>query len=334
MPHQAPVGGSQNLLQHVVAPRGADDIESRRGTDKIPQPIPHTIHPPTGLVRVDRRAAPHHLLDLLIERLGLAGQPFDPPHQGGLGQPQPEDGSEQRSQTPMGNAALLVQLRGQGQSPRADLVGRRPQRIGGLPRVPALHPPPAFHALSHVNPELGGLGFEPLGNVGLMLHLNGSLLEFSGAVRTTLRQRRFHHLIDSSRHRTAGLASVGLPWFPPRFAGVGFRSPFRERRGGPLGRSPRLFQQRLELADLVPQAAYLRAQPPVLSADRLQFPGQVCLPPVHPDSSRCRHACIMDSRSEEENCYLRGGSRAVTSYGVSLLSLSGFRRSIAQRCPT
>ena len=97
------------------------------------------------------------------------------------------------------------------------------------------------------------------------------LLDLPAAIRTTVGQGRFQCLIDSGGHRAAGPFFVRPASLPPRLSRMALWGSFGERRRLPFRRSPRPFQQRLQLTALDPQVGHLGAERPVLSTQKPQL---------------------------------------------------------------
>lgn len=215
---------------------------------------------------------------------------------------------------------------------RADLIGRCPQPVGALLRVPSLDPPSAFPTTPHIHVEPGGLALDGLRNIGLLPNSDGGLLDPSPAMLTPVGQ------VGLDRCHRFWTAPDATPWFHTRgptsapASADGSWGTFRKRRRLPLHRSPRLFQQRLQSCHLVLQPGHFTVERNVPSADRSNGSAkaglslakpvivgsqelhlgenvQRCLGPFLIRKNRRLHTTII---RPWQNSYLTEGSKAVT----------------------
>src|SRR5437879_10057523 len=108
--------------------------------------------------------------------------------------------------------------------------------------MPALHPPSATPATSHMNAKLNAL-HSWFRNLGLILGYDAPFLHSPSAMRTLPRQGYVDDLIDTSGNRPPTSPPVLASCFASRFLRVRLGTPPREGGRLTLGRSQRLFQQ-------------------------------------------------------------------------------------------
>jgi hypothetical protein len=168
----------------------------------------------------------------------------------------------------VGQSQTFIQLRGQCQRSGAQLGGRTAHRIGGLPGMPPLHPPPAMSAATHMNPKFNAL-HPRFRNLGLELGYRLAFLELALASGTPPGQRDLDNLIHLIGNDPTIGAPVLLSWFASGLFGSGLRILPRERGGLSLHRSQRLFQQSLQACVLFLQCFDLTFEPRNLFCARL-----------------------------------------------------------------
>src|SRR5438552_845343 len=142
----------------------------------------------------------------------------------------------------VGQSQTFIELRGQGQRSGAQLRSSTADRIRGLPGMPALHPPSATPATSHMNAKLNAL-HSWFRNLGLILGYDAPFLHSPSAMRTLRRQGYVDDLIDTLGNRPTTSPPVLASCFASRLLRVRLGTPPREGGRLTLGRSQRLFQQ-------------------------------------------------------------------------------------------
>jgi hypothetical protein len=96
---------------------------------------------PAGFIGHDHRTGPHRLAQRLVGRLAFGRDAVQGAHHGARRHLQTETLPKQGRDLAEGHAELLIELDRQRDRVRAELDARRAERIRGLQRMPALHPP-------------------------------------------------------------------------------------------------------------------------------------------------------------------------------------------------
>src|SRR6266849_3011315 len=177
--------------------RGAED----------PHPPQLSTHSPSGLVRGHTGTGANLCHQCLIGRFGFVGHTLQCLTQSTATHPQSEGLLQHGGRLAVGQSQTFIELRGQGQRSGAQLRSRTADRIGGLPGMPALHPPSATPATSHMNAKLNAL-HSWFRNLGLILGYDAPFLHSPSAMRTLPRQGYVDDLIDTSGNRPTTLPPV------------------------------------------------------------------------------------------------------------------------------
>src|SRR5258708_7061477 len=189
--------------------RGAED----------PHPPQLSTHSPSGLVRGHTGTGANLCHQRLIGRFGFVGHTLQCLTQSTATHPQSEGLLQHGGRLAVGQSQTFIELRGQGQRSGAQLRSRTADRIGGLPGMPALHPPSAMPATSHMNAKLNAL-HSWFRNLGLILGYDAPFLHSPSAMRTLPRQGYLDDLIDTSGNRPTTSPPVLASCFASRFLRV------------------------------------------------------------------------------------------------------------------
>src|ERR1700692_5081458 len=156
---------------------------------------------------------------------------------------------------------------------RPDLYLAYVQGIGGLQRMPSLHPASTAgtHPHLHLKPPPKGHS----NDVFLILGLGVPTHHLALAMWAAGRQRHSDLLIHPQRCRTRGLLTVLVPRFTPRCFGIRFRIVAGERSCVALLFAHCLFQQFLHSCDLLLETIDLTQRPVKTSLRRCYFPLQL-----------------------------------------------------------
>ena len=235
-------------------------IDRHLGGAESPHPPQLSADSPTRLVWSHTRATANFFDQRLIGRFRFMGYPVQRLAQTAPTHLQSEGLLEHGGRFAVGQSQTFIQLRGQRQRSGAQLGGRTAHRIGGLPGMPPLHPPPAMSTAAHMNPKFNVL-HPRFRNLGLELGHRLAFLELASASGTPRGQRHLDNLIDLIGNGPTIGAPVLLSWFASRFFGSGFGVLPREGGGLSLNRSQRLFQQSLQACVLFLQCFDLTFEP-------------------------------------------------------------------------
>ena len=133
---------------------------------------------------------------------------------------------------------MRVQPYDQRDGLRAQLHAGRPQRVGGLQPVPALHAPTTLRAMAHLDVEASHDGAHHR-NVFLVLRRHARHCHRTATVRTRRRRRRAVGCIHARRPSSAGPPSVLRTATTARTAAATLRVVLREGRRLSKSRPPR-----------------------------------------------------------------------------------------------
>ena len=176
----------------------------------------------------------------------------------------------------MGHAQPFIHLDSQGQRVGSQLYRCRSQGIGGLPRIPPLHPFVALLTTTNGDIEAppDGLAYDFL----LVLRLNP--LDFEGTSTLTLRGRRYgDHFVDFLGNSLAVPPAVGGPGLAPRSLRIQFACAARKRCGLSLVGPLRFLQSSLQSLVLFSQPVLLLPQPFPFLLQLFLSPLPLLLPP-------------------------------------------------------
>ena len=194
---------------------------------------------------------------------------------------QPERGPQQVRDLRQRHPHLGVQLDHQRHDRGAELHARRPQRVGGLQRVPALHPPLTPRAVADLDGEAPHNRAHH-GQVFLILRRLASHCDRAAAVRTFPRNRRRVGLVDLRRARPAAVEAILHTGSPSGTPAETLRPVLRERCGLAATRPTCLVQLPLQALHLFLQAVILTLQSVALALQPALLAPQVlgvALPP-------------------------------------------------------
>jgi len=231
----------------------------RRG--KRPQPVGMAADLPPGFIRRDDGTPAHGGAERLVGRLRLARRTLHRVDQPAAGHGEAEAIAEQVRDPAKGESALFVEDDGQRHGVRSELHRRRAERVRGLQRMTALHPPVTLPALADRHAKLVHDG--PLhGQIFLVLRNDAAVTHRPAAVGTLRRERRLMRHIDPGRRWTMGLAAIRGARLASRPLRILLRQAARKRGRLPIrpaARHVEFFFQPLVLAPQ-PVALDLRTQ--------------------------------------------------------------------------
>jgi hypothetical protein len=191
---------------------------------------------------------------------------MDGAHQGAPRHRQAEPIREDRLDLAERQSELLVETRRDGHGLRAQLYGRRTDRIGRLQGVATLHAAAASTTATAVHIEPAH--HRPHGReIFLILRRHMGVVDRPTALRAGRRHRHVLHVIDDGGRRALALSTIRrsrLSAGPPRRSA---RRAFRERRGLPIAGSTRRLQ-------LLPQPLVFAAQSITFSLDAFEIATQ------------------------------------------------------------
>ena len=167
----------------------------------------HRVHTPAGLIRCDHRTVADLLAQRRVGRRRRGRRAVQQMDKAARRHLQTELGLQMRGDLRQRHPHPGVQFRDQRGDVRAELRAGRAQRIGGLQRVAALHPPPTLRALANLNLEVPHDRFD-LRQVLLVLRRHGGHLDLAAAVRTRRRNRRRMRLVNPCRPPPAAMRAV------------------------------------------------------------------------------------------------------------------------------
>jgi hypothetical protein len=246
-----------------IAASGEDGVRwSSVSSRSKPLQLPADL--PARFIGRDDGAPAHLLAQGRIGGLRLARRAVDGMHQPTARHRQPVLLAKQCRDFAEREAQLFIQNHRERDGLCAQLHACGTEGIGGLPRVPALHPPAARPTLPDVNPELahhhaGDREFF------LVLHRDSPFAHGRATVGAGGRQRRFVSLIDATRPTSMRLWTILSAGFASRTP----RRPdqrFRERSRLAMRRAARLLQLALHRVVLAPQLLILALQALALPA--------------------------------------------------------------------
>ena len=143
----------------------------------------------------------------------------------------------------------VVQPRRPPLGDRPDLRAGRPQRVRGLLRVAALHPPATARAVPDGDIEAGHHHRRTFGQIDLPLLGDPVEHHRPTTVRAAPRQRRLEGAVRVAERPAVPVTAMTLATLAARPTRRLCRISLGERGGLPLPRAPRLFQQLLQLGD-------------------------------------------------------------------------------------
>ena len=256
----AGVVGAEHARRLGKAAPGLDRVGGRVRRGKRPQPVRMAADSPPGFIGRDDRTAADGGAERVVGRLRLARRAMHRLDEAPARHRQAETIAQQVADAAEGEPALLVEDHGQRHRLRAELHGRRAERVRGLQRMPALHAAVTLPALADRHAK--GMNDGALHReIFLVLRDDATVTHRPSTVRTLGGQRRLMPEVHVRRRPPMRLAAVGGAGLPPRSLGVCFRQAARKRRrltGRPPARHLEFFFQPLVLAPQ-PVAFDLRA---------------------------------------------------------------------------
>ena len=269
---------------------GANRVDGGVGRGERPEPVQGARHFPARLVWTHDRTAADLGTERLVGRRRARRRARTEMHERPAGDREAEAIAEQGGDVRERQAEALVQHDDRRRRFGADLHGRCAERVGGLPRMPALHAPAARHARADVHAELADDGTDHR-QIFLIPGDNMRALPVAATRGTRAGPRGVVDLIDSPGHRARAVATVAGPRAPARRTAAALSMGFGERCGLTDARSARRIELILEslVAALQPIALTLGARQRIAqSRNRL---------PLSPDQrvalvGRRRRRCI------------------------------------------
>ncbi len=242
----------------VETPAGLNPIHGGRRGRVGPEPLQHPADFPARFVWADHRTAAHLGAERLIRRLGLPGGAIDGVHQAAPGHGDAIQLREQRDDLAERQAELLVEDHHQGDHLGAQLGRGGAERVRCLPRVPALHSPPARGTPPDVHVELTD---DHPGDRQLLLILvrDAGLHDRARTRRALRRQRGLMRLIDRAGDPPTGLGAIPRAGLPPGTFRMLLEG-LRKGRGLSKSCASRLVELPFQMVDLLLQALALPLQ--------------------------------------------------------------------------
>ena len=241
------------------APAGLNGIHRRLRRGEGPQPVAVAVDPPARFIRNDHGTATNRLAQSDIGWPRLPGRPMQGAGHGARGDRHGKPIAQQRRDLAVRQPELLIELHHQRHGLRAELHTRRPQRIRGLQRMPALQASPAGRTPTDRHVEATDEGSH-IRELFLILRGDAGHRHRPGTMRTRGRQADRNHVVDRRRPRPLAMPAIVTSGSPPRPARMTTRRALRERGRRPFRRAARQVEFLLQPLVLASQSVPLALQ--------------------------------------------------------------------------
>ena len=206
----AGVVGAQHGGRIVEPAAGADGVDGGVRGNERPQPEGLRVDAPARFIRRDYRRAADLPAEFVVDRRGVPGDSMQQTDEATGGDLHAEPRPQQAGDLGQRHAHLGVQLDDERGEPGAELHRSRPEGVGYLEAVAALHAPPAPRTAADLDVEAAHDGADS-GELFLILRGYAGHLDGTTAVGTRRRHRRPVGLVDPRRAASRTLSPVLRP---------------------------------------------------------------------------------------------------------------------------